>query len=144
MIWKLLSYSSISDMVHYYNHCVLRRKYTNLRQTPIFISPSRVYSYLIRLNPYGYRYEKWVLFYHFPLPQISLHHFSTLISFISFNFIYPPLIWCDRRGRPASLLFTDLQYKGFIASRPSIPALDINWDFRNFFYNFKSIFNFTL
>ena len=30
-------------------------------------------------------------FSHFPLPQISFHHFSTLISFISFHFISP----CD-------------------------------------------------
>ena len=42
----------------------------------------------------------------YPLPQTSFHHFSTLISFILF---YPRLWWCVRCGRPASLLFTDLQ-----------------------------------
>ena len=39
-----------------------------------------------------------------------------LIHFVSFH---PPLWWCDRRGRPAPFLFTDLQYRGFIASHPS-------------------------
>ena len=39
-----------------------------------------------------------------------------LIHFASFH---PPLSWCDRRGRPAPLLFTDLQYRSFIASHPS-------------------------
>ena len=56
-------------------------------------------------------------FSRFPLPQISFHHFSTLISSISFHFISP--WWCVRRGRPAPLLFTDLQYRGFITSHPS-------------------------
>ena len=39
-----------------------------------------------------------------------------LIHFASFHL---PLWWCDRHGRPAPLLFTDLQYRGFIASHPS-------------------------
>ena len=48
----------------------------------------------------------------FPLPQISFHHFSTLISSISFHFNSS----CDgTSGEP----FTDLQYRGFIASHPS-------------------------
>ena len=37
-----------------------------------------------------------------------------------FHFISSPLWWCDRRCRPAPMLFTDLQYKGFTASYPSI------------------------
>ena len=44
---------------------------------------------------HGGRNEVWVGFSqgfsHFPLPQISFHHFSTLISSISFHFIRP----CD-------------------------------------------------
>ena len=39
-----------------------------------------------------------------------------LIHFISFH---QPLWWCDRRGRPAPLPFTDLQYRGFITSHSS-------------------------
>ena len=39
-----------------------------------------------------------------------------LIHFVSFHL---PLWWCDRRGRPAPLLLTDLLYRGFIASHPS-------------------------
>ena len=39
-----------------------------------------------------------------------------LIHSVSFH---QPLWWCIRRGRPAPLLFTDLQYQGFIASHPS-------------------------
>ena len=39
-----------------------------------------------------------------------------LIHFVSFH---QPLKWCVRRGRPAPLLFTDLQYRGFIAAHPS-------------------------
>ena len=38
-----------------------------------------------------------------------------LIHFVSFH---PPLWWCIRRRQPASLLFTDLQLRVFIASHP--------------------------
>ena len=52
----------------------------------------------------------------FLLSQISFHHFSTLIWFVSFH----PLLWlCVRRDRPASLLFTDLQWRCFMASHNS-------------------------
>ena len=47
------------------------------------------------------------------LPQFLHTH---LIHFVSFH---QPLWWCIRRGLPAPLLFTDLQYQGFIASHPS-------------------------
>ena len=56
-----------------------------------------------------------------------------LIHFASFH---PPLWWCDRRGRPAPLLFTDLQYRGFIASHPSIRPC-VGHELRIFIY-FKS------
>ena len=46
-------------------------------------------------------------------PYLHTH----LIHFVSFH---QPLWWCDRRGRPAPFPFTDLQYRGFIASHPSI------------------------
>ena len=46
-------------------------------------------------------------FSRFPLPQISFHHFSILISSIFVSF-HPPLWWCVRRGSPAPLLLTDL------------------------------------
>ena len=46
--------------------------------------------------------------------QPFLH--AHLIHFVSFH---QPLWWCVRRGRPASLLFTDLQHRDFIASHPS-------------------------
>ena len=39
--------------------------------------------------------------------------------FIHFVWFHQPLWWCVRRGRPAPLLLTDLQYRGFIASHPS-------------------------
>ena len=48
-------------------------------------------------------------------PTISPHS-SHPFRFISFH---QPLWWCIRRGRPASLLFTGLKYRGFIASHPS-------------------------
>ena len=78
---------------------------------------------LVSVTPSGFRGGRngvWVGFSQgfsrFPLPQISFHHFSTPISFISFH---PPLWWCVRRGRPAPLLITDLNYRGFITSHPS-------------------------
>ena len=49
----------------------------------------------------------------FPLSQISFHHFSTLMSFISLRQL---LSWCDRHGRSESLLFNN---RGFIVSNPS-------------------------
>ena len=127
----------------------------------------------LSVTPCGFRGGRngvWVSFSRgfsrFPLPQISFHHFSTLISSISFHFIrpcdgasgvvgrhpcysrtynmghhrissldpttnfIPPFLHthlihfvsfhfissCD--GRPASLLFTDFQYTGFIAFIP--------------------------
>ena len=53
-------------------------------------------------------------FFHFPQPQISFRHFPTLIR--SFHVISLCIWWCDRHSRPAPLLFTDLQYRCFIAS----------------------------
>ena len=53
----------------------------------------------VSVTPGGFRGGRngvWVGFSrgfsHFPLPQISFHHFSTLISSISFHFIISP---CD-------------------------------------------------
>ena len=46
------------------------------------------------------------------IPPFLHSHF---IHFVSFH---QPLWWCVRRGRPAPLLFTDLQYRGFLASHP--------------------------
>ena len=43
------------------------------------------------------------------LPPISFHYFSTFSSLISFHFISSSPRWCIRRGRPSSLLITDLQ-----------------------------------
>ena len=37
---------------------------------------------------------------------------------IHFFFFHQPLWWCVRRGQPAPLPFTDLQYRGFITSHP--------------------------
>ena len=63
---------------------------------------------------------------------------TQLIHSASFH---PPLWWCDRRGRPAPLLFTDLQYRGFIASHPSTrPCV---WhELRIFYINYISVTNF--
>ena len=47
------------------------------------------------------------------IPQFLHAHLIHSVSF------HQPLWWCVRRGRPAPLLFTDLQYRGFIASHPS-------------------------
>ena len=44
-----------------------------------------------------------------------IHHFSTLSWFFSFHLVLSAPVMCDRRGRTAPLLFTDLQYRGFIA-----------------------------
>ena len=54
----------------------------------------------------------------FPYHKFHSTIFSTPISSIFVSF-HPPLWWCVRRGRPAPLLFTDLHYRGFIASHPS-------------------------
>ena len=47
---------------------------------------------------------------------IPLFLHTHLIHFVPFH---QPLWWCVRHGRPAPLPFTDLQYRGFIASHPS-------------------------
>ena len=66
----------------------------------------------VSVTPCGFRGGRngaWVDFSRgfprFPLPQISFHYFSTLTSSILFH---QPLWWCDRRGRPAPFLVTDL------------------------------------
>ena len=55
---------------------------------------------------------------------------TDLIHFVSFH---QPLWWCVRRGRPAPLLFTDLQYRGFIASHPSTQPF-VGHELRIFIY----------
>ena len=55
-----------------------------------------------------------------------------LIHFVSFQ---QPLWWCVRRGRPAPLLFTDLQSRGFIASHPSSRPC-VGHKLRIFIYHF--------
>ena len=57
-------------------------------------------------------------FSRFPLPQISFHHFSTLIPFISIHLILSVPRCCVKHGRPASLLFTNLHWRVFVASHP--------------------------
>ena len=54
-----------------------------------------------------------------------------LIHFVSFH---QSLWWCVRRGRPEPLLFTDLQYRGFIASYPSTRPC-VGHELRIFFIN---------
>ena len=79
----------------------------------------------VSVTPCGFRGGRkgvWVGlsrgFSRFPLPQISFHHFSTLISSITFHFISP----CDGAlgvvGRHPSDSRTYI-YRGFIASHPS-------------------------
>ena len=104
----------------------------------------------VSVTPCGFRggwNEVWVGFSRgfsrFPLPQISFHHISTLISFIlfrliSFHFIpyHPLLSWCVTCRRPAFLLFTDIQQRGFIAFHPSTQPcvgheLSIFWGITN-------------
>ena len=53
----------------------------------------------VLVPPYGFRGGRngvWVGFSRgfsrFPLPQVSFHHFSTLISYISFHFIRPCMV----------------------------------------------------
>ena len=60
-----------------------------------------------------------------------------LIHFVSFH---QPLWWCVRRGRPAPLPFTDLQYRGFIASHPSTRPC-VGHELRIFIYEVLGSFN---
>ena len=55
----------------------------------------------------------------FSLPQISFHHFSTLISSISFHLISSAPVMVRQAWSVGSFLFTNLQYRSFIASHPS-------------------------
>ena len=73
-------------------------------------------------------------FSRFSMLQISFHHFSTLMSFVSFHLI----TFCDGAtgvvGRYLWYLLTDLQYGNFIASHlipRSGPMLHTSW--ANFF-----------
>ena len=66
-------------------------------------------------------------FSQFPLPQISFHHFSILISVIS---LHQPLWQWERRDRQASLLFThftfNIEASSHLIPRPG-PVLDTSW-----------------
>ena len=101
----------------------------------------------VSVTPCGFRGGRngvWVRFsrgfFCFPLLQTSFHHFSTLISSIPFHFISP----CDGAsgvvGRPAPLLFTDLQYRGFIASHP-LTRPCVGHELRIFIYNLIKLVN---
>ena len=62
--------------------------------------------------------------------------------FIHFVWFQQPLWWCVRRGRPAPLLFTDLQYRGFIASHPSTrPCVghELRIFFIYYYYSFSKV-----
>ena len=77
------------------------------------------HSMLILLGRNGIRQVFFGVSPVFSLLQISSNHFSMLISFISFHFISPAPVMVRQAWCTASLLFTDLQYRGFIASHPS-------------------------
>ena len=62
-------------------------------------------------------------------PFIHTH----LIHFVSFH---QPVWWCVSRGRPAPLLFTDVQYRGFISSHPSTRSC-VGHELRIFIYLLK-------
>ena len=66
-------------------------------------------------------------------PIFPYHKFHSTISPHSshtfcFSSFHQPLWWCYRYDRLAPLLFTDLQYRGFIASHPlTWPNVDMSW-----------------
>ena len=68
-------------------------------------------------------------FFLFPLPQISLHHFSTLISSISFHFISP----CDGAsgvvgGHPCYSRTYNIGASSHLIPRPDL-VLDMSWGY---------------
>ena len=71
----------------------------------------------------------------FPLPPISFHHFSTLISSVSFH---PPLWWCVRRGRPDPCYSRtyNLGASSHLIPRPDL-VLDTSWGYL-FFYAYRN------
>ena len=95
----------------------------------------------VLVPPCGFRggqNEVWVGFSrgfsHFPLPQISFHHFFTLISSISLHFICP----CDGAtgvvGRhPCYSLTYNIGASSHLIPRPDL-VLDTSW---GYYYNVK-------
>ena len=90
----------------------------------------------VSVTPCGFRGGRngvWVGFLRgfsrFPLPQISFHHFSTLISSISFHFISP----CDGApgvvGRhPCHSLTYNIGASSHLIPRPDL-VLDTSWGY---------------
>ena len=81
-------------------------------------------------------------FSRFPLPQISVHHFSTLISSISFHFISP----CDGAsgvvGRhPCYSHAYNLGASSHLIPRPDL-VLDMSWGYLYLFY--QSVVNINI
>ena len=73
-------------------------------------------------------------FSHFPLPQISFHHFFTLIHFVSFHFISP----CDGAigmvgQHPCYSQTFNIGASSHLIPRPS-PVSDMNWGCFYVFY----------
>ena len=73
-------------------------------------------------------------FSHFPLPQISFHHFSTLISCISFHFISP----CDGAsgmvGRhPCYSRTYNIGASSHLIPRPDL-VLDTSWGYLQYLF----------
>ena len=96
----------------------------------------------VSLTPCGFRGGRngvWVGFSRgfsrFLLPQISFHHFSTLISSISFHFISP----CDGAsgvfGRPPCYSRTyNLGASSHLIPRPDL-VLDTSWGYLYLYFN---------
>ena len=92
----------------------------------------------------GGRNEVWVGFSRgfsrFPLPQISFHHFSTLISSILFHFIRP----CDGTtgvvGRyPCYSLTYNIGASSYLIPRPDL-VLDTSWGYLFYFIKHFKVF----
>ena len=94
----------------------------------------------ISVTPCGFRGGRngvWVGFSrgfsHFPLPLISFHHFSTLISSISFHFISP----CDGAsgvvGRHPCSLTYNIGASSHLIPRPDL-VLDTSWGYLFIYY----------
>ena len=79
----------------------------------------------VLVTPCGFlRWTNWSLgrFFFRVSPIFPCHRFHFTISPHSSHFISSALCWCLRRNWPAAMLFTDLQYRGFVAFRPSTRA----------------------
>ena len=118
-----LAFGQITLHIYTHTYILLELPRSARGQSPTFYRLE--FRVRISVIPCGFRGGDRVRFprgfSRFPLPQISFHYFSTVISFISFRFISSAFVMVRHDWATNILAITDVQqtYRAFIVSHSS-------------------------